>query len=100
MPSKNPKPRRLWLNVRLSIPGPVQRLKPIDRGAYIRRVLTDSIKSGVYELPRGWSAEIHWRNKEDAPNRVGEWQNELLDSATSSPGFERALLSWIERNVR
>jgi len=95
--AKKGKTRRLWLNVKLSIPASVGRLKPVDRKRIVKQVLLDSLDSDDYSLPRGYSAEINWRNKELAPMRVGEWQNELLDSA-SSEGFEQAVRAWIERS--
>ena len=81
--------RRLWLRVIIQAPPNV----PKD---VIRKVLIDSIQSGNYDLPRAVSATIEWRNKEDAPMKSGPWKEELEDSATSSPGFERAVVSFLE----
>lgn len=81
--------RRLWLNVKYDIPQDVSEQKIIA-------TLIRSIKRGDYRIPRNWRVAIEWRNKESAPMRKGEWRAELEASAESSPGFERAVIHYLE----
>ena len=83
------KPRRLWLKVLFKVPAGTPRDK-------IKSVLIESVRSGTYELPLGWKAAIQWRNKENAPMKSGEWTRELLASAKSSSGFDKAVISYLE----
>jgi len=84
--------RRLWLGVRFDIPKDV----PYDR---IIRTLIRSINRGDYELPRGWRVVIEWRNKEDDEMRRGAWKPELEASRKSSPGFDKAVVHYLENQL-
>jgi hypothetical protein len=81
--------RRLWIGLRYDIPKNVSEEK-------ILRTLRRSITRGDYELPKGWRVAIEWRNKQDAPMKRGAWKPELEASAESSPGFDLAMLRYLD----
>jgi hypothetical protein len=89
--SKKKKPRRLWLNIRASNVN-------VSREKFVQ-VLMDSIENGSYKLPKKWKVILEWRNKESAPMRVGTWTEEMQKSASSSPGFDYAVSSWLGRKL-
>ena len=83
--------RRLWLGIEVvSIP------KGTSRGLLLD-VLKESIRSRKYTLPTGWKINLRWKNSERAQMKIGQWQNELMDSAESSDGFNYAVLDYLER---
>lgn len=85
------KPRRLWIGLEIvSVP------KGTTRGL-ILDVLRESIMSKQYDLPEGWQINLRWKNSERAEMKIGEWSEELADSADSSEGFNYAVLSYLER---
>jgi hypothetical protein len=84
--------RRLWLNVRFDVP------KDIPRHRIIRTMIR-SIRRGDYRLPSGWRVVIEWRNKKTESMRRGEWRTELERSAESSPGFDLAVIDYLERQM-
>lgn len=90
MPRKNPKERKLWLQVFFSAPGATK-----DE---VRETLIRSIERGDYVYPENWRVAIFWRNKEEAPMRRGEFTRELNKSAQSSEGFDMAVIRYL-RNV-
>lgn len=92
MPRKKEKTRRLWLNVK-------QKGIRVSRQKFIKRLIK-SIEDGTYRLPKKWKVTLLWRNKEDTPMRSGPWQEEMEQSAESSPGWDFAVLSWLKRKLR
>ena len=89
MPRKN-KTRRLWLHVSGRAPKGVPREE-------VKGKLLDSIRNGTYELPEGYQFQISYRNKEFDEMKTDSWKNALDWSATSSPGFDRAVIAYIRR---
>jgi hypothetical protein len=81
--------RRLWLKISYDVP------KDIPKSEIIR-TLKRSIRNGDYRYPRNWRVAIQWRNKENAPMRVGEWTAEMQASKESSPGFDAAVYQYLE----
>ena len=125
MPRAN-KTRRLWLNIKVSVLQPKialfileLRLSGFDTKdisaitgltssqikqssqkrtkSDIKAALIASIAGGGYQLPPWLKARIQWRNKEAAPMREGEWTEEMMASAQSSPGFDLAVMSYLDR---
>jgi len=92
MPRNKDKTRRLWLNVK-------QKGVRVSRSKFIKRLLK-SIDDGTYRLPKTWKVTLLWRNKEDAPMRSGPWQEEMEQSAESSPGWDFAVTTWLKRKLR
>lgn len=82
--------RRLWLEIKYKVPVGISRDTVIS-------VLKKSVENKTYDLPIGWNAIIAWRNKENAPMRYGLWKQELQKSAASSDGFDKAVLSWLNK---
>lgn len=92
MPRKKEKTRRLWLNVK-------QKGVKVSRRKFIKRLLK-SIEDGTYRLPRQWKVTLLWRNKESGRMRSGPWQEEMEQSAESSPGWDFAVTTWLKRKLR
>lgn len=84
--------RRLWLKVSYDVP------KNIPRREIIRTLLR-GIRDRTYSYPKGWRVALQWRNKEMASMRVGEWTNEMQNSAASSPGFDAAVSSYLDNQL-
>lgn len=82
--------RRLWLEVRFKVPPGISR-------EVVLSTLKLSILEKNYSLPIGWQVVIAWRNKENAPMKYGPWKGELVKSAASSDGFDKAVLAWLDR---
>lgn len=91
MPQRN-KTRRLWLQLSIQIKS---FLKPPF--SEVKKKLIQSIDRGDYVIPVNWIVIIYWRNKEDAPWRSGFWTQEMLESARSSDGWDKAVRAWIAR---
>lgn len=92
MPRKKQKTRRLWLNV-------TQKGVNVSRRKFVQRLI-DSIEDGTYKLPKEWKVVLHWRNRENARMKRGEWQEEMEQSAQSSPGWDIAVLTYLRRKLR
>jgi hypothetical protein len=92
MPRKKQKPRRLWLNVK-------QKGVKTTKRKFIQRLLR-SIEDGTYRLPKKWKVTLLWRNKEDGRMKSGPWQEEMEDSAESSPGWDFAVTTYLKRMLR
>ena len=82
--------RRLWLEVKWKVPPGVPREIVIE-------TLKQSVLNGTYNLPIGWQVIIAWKNKENANFKFGPWKRELAKSAQSSDGFDKAVLSFLDR---
>lgn len=83
------KTRRLWLHIKAYAPG-VPKREMIN-------TLIESIESGNYKYPKSWKVGIGWRNRENAKMRWGEFTKEMRASRASSPGFDEAVLDYLER---
>jgi hypothetical protein len=85
------KRRRLWVGLEVvAVP------KGTPRGL-ILDVLKESIHSKEYDLPDGWAINLRWKNAEKADMKIGEWTEELMDSAVASEGFNYAVLDYLNR---
>ena len=62
------------------------------------KTLIRSIRRGDYRLPKGYNVTIHWGNKGVA-DRSGEWEEEMLASRESSPGFDMAVIRYLESKI-
>lgn len=82
--------RRLWLEVKWKVPPGIPRELVIE-------TLKQSVLNKSYDLPIGWQVIIAWRNKEKAKMKFGPWKAELTKSAASSDGFDKAVLSFLDR---
>lgn len=86
--------RRLWLSVRFSVPD-----KSISRQRIIDTLIS-SVRRGDYEIPSSWRVAILWRNRPDVKPNIGEWTEELNNSAhgpSGSSGFDKAVLAYLEQ---
>lgn len=83
------KTRRLWLHVKAFAPG-------VPKSQVIN-TLIESIEHGNYKYPRTWKVGIGWRNSQYGPMRWGEFTKEMKKSRQSSPGFDEAVLDYLER---
>ena len=86
------KGRQLWTKIRARIPG------GIDRAAFWG-TLRASINRGDYELPDDWDVTIQWRNRDDAPMRSADFSIAMQESAESSRGWDKAILSYVNRQI-
>lgn len=91
MPRRNPKQRKLWLQVFFDAPGATRE--------QVIETLIRSIEKGDYVYPENWRVAIFWRNKEEAKMRRGEFTREMNQSAQSSDGFDLAVIRYL-RNVK
>jgi len=85
--SKN-RTRRLWLEIKWSA--------PYAGRNEVRDTLIRSIKNGDYEYPQKWRVAIGWANKEEVELNWGEFTKEMKRSRDSSPGFDIAVISYLE----
>lgn len=90
MPRRNPKPRKLWMQIFFDAPGATKE--------QVRETLIRSIEKGDYIYPDGWRVAIFWRNKEEANWNKGEFTREMNASAQSSGGWDLAVIRYL-RNI-
>lgn len=93
MPRKN-KTRPLWLNVKYKVPRSVPKWKVLER---LKRSIENADgEENDYALPKKWNVILEWRNKESEEMKKDPWQKALQDSAEPSPGFDSAVISYLE----
>jgi hypothetical protein len=92
MPSKFRPPRKLWLNI--EVKGRDKRLTGSDWNI-VRDTLIESILRGDYRYPKNWFVKIEWRNRDDAPNKMGEFTREMNASRISSPGWDMVVIRYL-----
>ncbi len=90
---KPTKRRSLWIEIKIHTGGEGKsRVDAI-------RTLIDAVKRGDYRYPDGWYVQIEWRNRENAPNRIGEFAAEMHLSKRSSNGFDKAVLEYLRSKL-
>lgn len=92
MPRKFKPPRKLWLNI--SVKGRRRKLTDADWPS-VRNTLIKSILRGDYTYPRDWIVKIEWRNRDNVPNKVGEFTHEMNQSRLSSPGWDMIVARYL-----
>lgn len=90
MPRRN-KTRRLWLHIRADAPG-------VSKNELLTTLL-DSIRRGDYQYPHNWKVGLGWKNNPYGPFKWGEFTQEMLASAKSSPGFDIAVAQYLESKL-
>lgn len=79
--------RRLWLHLKA-------KAKDVTR-KHLLTTLIESIERGDYHYPSDWYVQIQWRNRENARDRIGEFESEMSLSKRSSDGFDKAVLLYL-----
>jgi hypothetical protein len=88
----NRRKRKLWTKITAKVP----------LGVSVRdfwTTLRQGIESKSYGVPVGANVKIEWRNKEGASMKSGEYGKEMRASAESSVGFDKAILSYIDKQI-
>lgn len=86
---KPAKRRALWLNIRAKTSG-----QRVPRETVIETLIA-AVERGDYRYPDDWYVQIEWRNRDNARDRVGEFQAEMHLSKRSSDGFDKAVLNYL-----
>lgn len=85
-----PRKRKIYLRVNYSAPNGMSK-------AEIKGHMLDSIRNGTYDIGKhDITAQIKWRN-DNSDWKADEWKNALDESATSSNGFDKAVIGWLRR---
>ena len=82
--------RRLWLEIKYRTPGVSKK--------EVKEKLLRSINNGTYRYPLQWKVVIGWSNKEFDDLKWGEFTAEMKASRKSSPGFDAAVISYLEKS--
>jgi hypothetical protein len=83
--------RRLWLQIKFSAPNTYR--------DDVKNTLIRSIVKGDYQYPKRWRVAIGWSNKSEGEMKWGEFTQEMKNSRESSPGFDAAVLSYLENQL-
>jgi hypothetical protein len=84
------KTRRLWLHIKIFKPKGVRKKQAIN-------TLIDAIERGDYRYPKKWRVALGWRNSPYGQMKWGEFTAEMRKSFQSSPGWDEAVLDYLER---
>jgi hypothetical protein len=85
------KSRKLWLEIKFVAPGATR-----DE---VKQTLINAIRRGDYRYPRTWKVGLYWRNSFSSPMRSGEFSREMRASRESSPGFDIAVIDYLQSSV-
>lgn len=88
--AKGHKSRKLWLEIKFNAPDATR-----DE---VKQTLINSIRRGDYVYPRTWRVGLYWRNSLFGSMRSGEFAREMRASRDSSPGFDIAVIDYLQKS--